>query len=166
MQIALYQPDIPQNVGSILRLCACMDVPCHIIEPCGFILDDKRIRRVAMDYAAHVDMRRHSSWERFLEETRAAGQRILLLSTKASAHYCDFRYTPSDLLLLGRESAGAPPDVAGATDARLRIPMASGTRSLNVAMAAGMALGEALRQTRQSGMAANNTPECNIILTE
>jgi len=148
MQIALYQPDIPQNVGSILRLCACMDAACHIIEPCGFILDDKRLKRVAMDYAEHVRLHRHRSWERFLAVAREQGWRVLLFSTKAAVDYCDFTFKASDVLLLGRESAGVPPAVADAADARLRIPIAPHTRSLNVSTAAAMALGEALRQTR------------------
>lgn len=148
MQIALYQPDIPQNLGSILRLAACMDVPCHIIEPCGFVLDDKRLRRVAMDYAAQAVFHRHDSWERFVEAMRNAGTRILLLTTKAKHHYCDFTYNSSDILLLGRESAGVPQHVVEAANASLRIPMQGQARSLNIAVAAGMALGEALRQTR------------------
>jgi tRNA (cytidine/uridine-2'-O-)-methyltransferase len=148
MQIALYQPDIPQNVGSILRLCACMDVACHIIEPCGFILDDKRLARVAMDYAQHVRLLRHSSWERFLAQAREQNWRVILFTTKGASDYCDFTFKASDVLLLGRESAGVPPAVADAADARLRIPIAPHARSLNVATAAAMALGEGLRQTR------------------
>ncbi len=142
--IALYQPDIPQNLGSILRLCACTDVPCHIIEPCGFIIDDKRIRRVAMDYIGHVKWQRHSSWERFKADTKS---RIILLSTKAKANYCDFSFSRPDILLLGRESAGVPQEVLDHCDASVRIPMSQHARSLNIALAAGMVLGEALRQT-------------------
>jgi tRNA (cytidine/uridine-2'-O-)-methyltransferase len=148
MQIALYQPDIPQNMGSILRLGACMDAQCHVIEPCGFILDDKRLKRVAMDYASQVTLLRHASWERFLETIRGEGQRIILLSTKATGHYCDFAFRPRDVLLLGRESAGVPAAVAEAVDTKLRIPMVPAARSLNVALATAMVLGEALRQTR------------------
>ena len=148
MQIALYQPDIPQNVGSILRLTACMGVACHIIEPCGFVLDDKRMKRVAMDYAAQAEMQRHTSWDSFLAAMRANRSRILLFSTKARTHYCDFAYTSQDILLFGRESAGVPPDVAQAVDERLLIPMMPGTRSLNISLAAAMALGEGLRQVR------------------
>jgi tRNA (cytidine/uridine-2'-O-)-methyltransferase len=148
MQIALYQPDIPQNVGSILRLTACMGVACHIIEPCGFVFDDRRMKRVVMDYDAHVELHRHVSWERFLETAWAQGSRVLLLSTRAVKHYCDFAYRPADILLLGRESAGVPPNVAQTADERLLIPMAPGTRSLNIALAAAMALGEGLRQAR------------------
>ncbi len=144
MEIALYQPDIPQNLGSILRLCACMDVVCHIIEPCGFILDDKRIARVAMDYIEHVKWQRHSSWEQFKSTTKS---RIILLSTKAKTNYYDFKFEPSDILLFGRESAGVPQEVADYADAVLKIPMNPGTRSLNIALSASMVLGEALRQT-------------------
>lgn len=142
--IALYQPDIPQNLGSILRLCACMDVECHIIEPCGFILDDKRIKRVAMDYIEHVKWQRHSSWEQFKTVTKS---RIILFSTKAQTSYYDFAFQASDILLFGRESAGVPQEVADYADAALRIPLSPHARSLNVALTASMALGEAIRQT-------------------
>ncbi len=151
MQIALYQPDIPQNLGSILRLCACMGVACHVIEPCGFVFDDKRLQRVAMDYAAKVELYRHSSWEAFLQTMEGQGARIVLLSTKATQDYYDFSFRSSDILLLGRESAGVPPEVAEAADAALRIPMAPHARSLNIAVSAGMAVGEALRQVRAGG---------------
>ncbi len=149
MQIALYQPDIPQNMGSILRLCACMDVMCHIIEPCGFVIDDKRLKRVAMDYALQAKVQRHSSWERFLEAARLQKSRLVLLTTKATDVYYDFAFGCADILLLGRESAGVPEEAAQIVDAKIRIPMASGARSLNIAQAASMALGEALRQTKQ-----------------
>lgn len=143
--IALYQPDIPQNLGSILRLCACMDVECHIIEPCGFVLDDKRIARVAMDYIDHVQWKRHTSWEAF---KAGAKSRTVLLTTKSQQSCYDFTFQDSDILLLGRESAGVPQDVADAADVRLCIPMSPQVRSLNIALAASIALGEALRQTR------------------
>ncbi len=149
MHLALYQPDIPQNLGSILRLCACLGATCHIIEPCGFILDDKRMKRVAMDYADKANVQRHSSWERFYEFARAENKRIVLLSTKASQSYYDYAYTHHDILLMGRESAGVPEPVAACADARLRIPMAENARSLNIAQAASMVLGEALRQTER-----------------
>jgi tRNA (cytidine/uridine-2'-O-)-methyltransferase len=154
MHIVAYQPDIPQNVGSFIRLCACMDTPLHIVEPCGFLFDDKRIRRVAMDYYDAARITRHRSWEAFLEYRRLdLGQetpvgRLLLLSTHASEDYTRFAYAPNDMLVLGRESAGVPPEVAQAADARLRIEMNAGTRSLNVALAASMVLGEAIRQTK------------------
>jgi tRNA (cytidine/uridine-2'-O-)-methyltransferase len=147
MQIALYQPDIPQNTGTILRLCACMGVTAHIIEPAGFPISDRHFRRAGMDYLDQVDWRRHDSWARFEEWRRQEGHRLLLLTTKGATPYLDFRYQPSDILLLGRESAGVPESVAEAADARLVIPIQPGLRSLNVAMAAAIALGEALRQT-------------------
>ena len=147
MQIALYQPDIPQNTGTILRLCACTGVSAHIIEPAGFPISDRHFRRAGMDYLDQVDWQHHDSWTRFEEWRRQEGHRVLLLTTKGDTPYLDFRYQPSDILLLGRESAGVPESVAGAADARLVIPVRPGLRSLNVAIAAAMALGEALRQT-------------------
>jgi tRNA (cytidine/uridine-2'-O-)-methyltransferase len=147
MQIALYQPDIPQNTGTILRLCACMGVAAHIIEPAGFPISDRHFRRAGMDYLEKVNWRRHDSWAKFEEWRRLEGHRLLLLTTKGATPYLDFRYQASDILLLGRESAGVPESVTNAADARLVIPIQGGLRSLNVAMAAAMALGEALRQT-------------------
>ncbi len=148
MHIALYQPDIPQKLGSILRLCACLGVTCHIIEPCGFILDDKRLKRVAMDYAEQAHYVRHVSWEQFITSARGQAARIVLLTTKARHSCYDFSFMSSDILLLGRESAGVPQSVAEVADARIGIPMTPPARSLNIAQAASMALGEALRQTR------------------
>ncbi len=149
MDIVLYEPDIPQNTGSMIRLCACMDVGLHIIEPCGFPLDDKRLRRVAMDYYDAARITRHVSWQRFLD-FRQGGQQgsLLVLSTHASMAYTEYRFSPGDMLLLGRESAGVPDTVRDAADARLAIPVQRGMRSLNVALAASMVLGEALRQTQ------------------
>jgi tRNA (cytidine/uridine-2'-O-)-methyltransferase len=144
MRLALYQPDIPQNTGAVLRLGACFKVPVDIIEPCGFPFDDKRLRRSAMDYGGACDLTRHSSWQAFLE-ARPAG-RLVLLSTAGAVPYTDFAFAPTDVLLLGRESRGVPEDVHAGADARVRIPMAEGLRSLNVAMAAGIVLAEALRQ--------------------
>ncbi len=148
MQIALYQPDIPQNTGTILRLCACMDVAAHIIEPAGFAVSDRNFRRAGMDYLDQVNWMRHDSWARFEDWRREARHRLLLFTTKGATPYLDFRYQPSDILLFGRETAGVPEAVSEAADARLVIPIRVGLRSLNVAMAAAMALGEALRQTR------------------
>ena len=153
MQIALYQPDIPQNTGTILRLCACMGVAAHIIEPAGFPISDRHFRRAGMDYLDQVDWRRHDSWAKFEEWRRQERHRLLLLTTKGATPYLDFRYQASDILLFGRESAGVPESVADAADARLVIPIQGGLRSLNVAMAAAMALGEALRQTRSGKIA-------------
>jgi tRNA (cytidine/uridine-2'-O-)-methyltransferase len=148
MQIALYQPDIPQNTGTILRLCACMGVAAHIIEPAGFPVSDRNFRRAGMDYLDQVNCMRHDSWTRFEDWRRQEGYRLLLFTTKAATPYLDFRYQSSDILLFGRESAGVPSAVAEAADARLVIPIQPGLRSLNVAMAVAMALGEALRQTQ------------------
>ena len=147
MQIALYQPDIPQNTGTILRLCACMDVVVHIIEPAGFAVSDRLFRRAGMDYLHQVSWIRHDSWRKFEEWRRRDGHRLVLFTTKGATPYLDFVYQASDILLFGRETAGVPQAVADAVDARLVIPLKAGLRSLNVAMAAAMALGEALRQT-------------------
>ena len=147
MQIALYQPDIPQNTGTILRLCACMGAAAHIIEPAGFPVSDRHFRRSGMDYLDQVSWMRHDSWTKFEEWRHTGGHRLLLFTTKGAAPYLDFRYQASDILLFGRESAGVPEAVADAADARIVIPIRAGLRSLNVAMAAAMALGEALRQT-------------------
>lgn len=148
MRIALFQPDIPQNAGTILRLCACLGVEAHIIEPAGFPVSDRHFRRAGMDYLDRVTIVRHISWAAFTEWRQADGGRLVLFSTKSSRPYLDFRFASDDILIFGRESAGVPDDVAAAADARLLIPIAPGLRSLNVAMATAMALGEALRQTR------------------
>lgn len=150
MRIALFQPDIPQNTGTILRLCACLAVEAHIIEPAGFPVSDRHFRRSGMDYLDQVRLVRHVAWPAFEDWRREAGCRLLLLTTKGGKSYLDQDYRPDDILLLGRESAGVPGEVFAASDAQLLIPMQSGLRSLNVAMAAAMALGEALRQTRPS----------------
>jgi tRNA (cytidine/uridine-2'-O-)-methyltransferase len=148
MRLALYQPDIPPNTGTILRLGACLGVPVDIIEPCGFPFSDKALRRAGMDYLDQVAMTRHLSWEDFLAAQRGLG-RIVLLTTHAQQSYADFAFGPDDVLLLGRESAGVPDTVHRSVDASVRIPMAPCVRSLNVAIAAAMVLGEALRQTGQ-----------------
>lgn len=144
MRLALYQPDIPQNCGTILRLGACLGIPVDIIEPCGFHLDDKRLRRAGLDYLSAGDWQRHGSWEDF---RAVLPGRLLLLTTRGETRYSDFSYASDDTLLLGRESAGAPEEVHRAADARLAIPLKRGLRSINVATAAAMVLGEALRQT-------------------
>ena len=148
MRIVLYQPDIPQNTGTILRFCACLGVAAHIIEPAGFPVSDRHFRRSGMDYLDQVSITRHDSWSHFEGWRAEIGARLLLLTTKGSQSYLDHRYEASDILLLGRESAGVPEEVAAAADARLVIPIRPGLRSLNVAVAAAMATGEALRQTR------------------
>ncbi len=148
LNLALFEPDIPQNVGTLLRLGAAMDVPVHIIEPCGFPFGaDKGLKRAAMDYMDHVDLTRHPSWEDF--EKKSPG-RLILLTTKAASPYWDFRFQPGDTLLLGRESAGVPQEVHNRADVRLTIPMQGGLRSINVATAAAMVVGEALRQLSQT----------------
>lgn len=147
MRLALYEPDIPQNTGALLRFAACMGVAVDIIEPCGFLLDDRRLRRAGMDYLEGVDLTRHRSWQRFADWRRSTGARLILLTTAGDTPYARFRFDAGDILLVGRESAGVPPAVHAAADARLLIPMAAGVRSLNVALAAAMVAGEALRQT-------------------
>ena len=147
MQIALFQPDIPQNTGTILRLCACLDVAAHIIEPAGFPLSDRAFRRAGMDYLDQVRLTRHVSWTKFEEWRRGTGFRLVLFTTKGVTSYLDFRYGASDILLFGRETVGVTDEVVAAAEARLKIPIKPGLRSLNVAMAAAMAVGEARRQT-------------------
>lgn len=145
MRLALFEPDIPQNLGAFIRLSACLGVPLDIIEPCGFPVDDKRIRRAAMDYYELARITRHASWAAFRRE-RAPG-RLILLTTKADDSFPKVAFRRDDTLLLGRESAGVPREVHEAADLRLRIPLQKGARSLNVALAAAMVLSEALRQT-------------------
>lgn len=145
MRLALFQPDIAQNAGTMLRLAACFGVAVDVIEPCGFAFDERRFRRAGMDYLDRVDLRRHSSWAAFRRDGR--GGRLVLLTTGAPTAYTDFAFRPDDTLMVGQESAGVPRDVHDAVDARIRVPMAAGLRSLNVALAAAVVLGEALRQT-------------------
>jgi tRNA (cytidine/uridine-2'-O-)-methyltransferase len=145
MRLALYQPDIPQNTGAIFRLAACFGVPVDVIEPCGFILSDAKMRRAGMDYMGRVDWVRHASWERYLP-ARAPG-RLVLLTTAAESTLDQFSFQADDTIMLGRESAGAPAEVHAAADGRIRIPIRDDMRSLNVAQAASIALWEALRQT-------------------
>ncbi len=144
--IALYQPDIAQNVGAVIRTCACFGAPLHIIEPCGFIFDMARIKKAALDYVEHADVIRHSSFEVFRKD-RPAGK-LVLFSTKATLDYDQHAFAPNDLLLFGRESAGVPEDVAAAADVCVRIPMREGMRSLNVAQTAAIGISEAMRQHR------------------
>ena len=145
MRLALFEPDIPQNLGAFIRLSACMAVPLDVIEPCGFPLDDKRIRRAAMDYYDYARIQRHASWTAFRQNRVAS--RLVLLTTAGAARFPDVEFSPDDTLLLGRESAGVPAAVHDAADLRLRIPLRKSLRSLNVALAAAIVLGEALRQT-------------------
>ncbi|HXH43895.1 MAG TPA: tRNA (cytidine(34)-2'-O)-methyltransferase [Bradyrhizobium sp.] len=148
MQIALFQPDIPQNTGTILRLCACLGLAAHIIEPAGFPISDRLFRRAGMDYLDHVRLTRHDSWSKFEDWRASEDRRLLLFTTRAATDYRDFHYQSSDILLFGRESAGVTDAVVAAADARLVIPIKAGLRSLNVAMSVAMAAGEALRQIR------------------
>lgn len=145
MRLALYQPDIPQNTGTMMRLCACMNIPMDIIEPCGFALSDKNLKRAGMDYLAHLELTRHMNWQNF--RTADKTRRIVLLTTKAETRFTDFAFHADDTLLVGRESAGVPDDVHAACDHRIIIPMAPAVRSINVAVSASMVLSEALRQT-------------------
>lgn len=144
MNLILYQPDIPQNMGAMLRLCACLGVQMSIIEPCGFLLDDRRMDRVAMDYKRQVQLIRYQSWEVFKHNRPA--NRIVLLTTKAQTPYWDFSFESTDQILVGQESCGVPTEVADYCDSRLVVPMKGQARSLNVAMAAAIVLGEAQRQ--------------------
>lgn len=146
MRLALFQPDIPQNLGATIRLAACLGVSLDVIEPCGFPLSDAAIRRAAMDYTATVDLKRHSSWDIYHAIT-APCHRIVLFTTRGAQPLSAFTFEPDDVLLFGRESAGVPDEVHNAVNARVIIPLVAGARSLNVVTAAAIAVGEALRQT-------------------
>ena len=147
MRLALFQPDIPQNLGAALRLGACLDVPVDVIEPCGFPLSDAGVRRAAMDYGALADMTRHANWAEFQAAPQRGTGRLLLFTTRGATPLHEFAFRPGDTLLFGRESSGAPAEVHAAADARLYIPLARGARSLNLTVSAAIALSEALRQT-------------------
>ncbi len=146
MRLVLYEPDIPQNAGTLFRLAACLGVPLDLIEPCGFHLDDRRLRRAGLDYLERLDLTRHRSWHSYLQAPRG---RLVLLTTRGTSPYTQFAFRPDDSLMVGRESAGVPPQVHETADATLRIPLRPDMRSINVALAAAMVLGEALRQTDQ-----------------
>jgi tRNA (cytidine/uridine-2'-O-)-methyltransferase len=148
LRLALFEPDIPQNTGTLLRLAACFGVEVDLIEPFGFLWDDRRLKRAALDYAAQATIRRHASWTRFVTD-RDPDSRLVLLTTRGTVPYHHFAFVPDDTLLLGRESAGVPDDVHAAAAARVAIPMQPVARSLNVAIAGAIVLAEALRQTRQ-----------------
>jgi len=147
IDLALYQPDIPQNTGTLLRLGACVGVRVHVIHPTGFAFSPKTLRRGALDYLEQAEFVEHVSYARFTEWRRQAGRRLVLLTTKASVSAYACQYDKEDILMVGRESAGVPDGVAAAADLRVRIPMRPGLRSINVALAATLVLGEALRQT-------------------
>jgi tRNA (cytidine/uridine-2'-O-)-methyltransferase len=144
MRLALFEPDIPQNTGALLRLAACLGLGVDLIEPAGFVLSDRRLQRAGMDYLDLVPLARHTSWAAFQKARRG---RLVLLTTRAEMPYHDFSFAASDILLLGRESAGVPDGVHRSADAQVRVPMVQNARSLNVALAAAMVLSEALRQT-------------------
>jgi tRNA (cytidine/uridine-2'-O-)-methyltransferase len=146
LRIALFQPDIPGNTGTILRLAACLGLAVDIIEPAGFDISDRNLKRAGMDYIASVALTRHVNWERFESSRQAEGRRLVLASTKAALPYTRFAFQPGDILLFGRESAGVPDHVYAATPNRILVPMVEGQRSLNVAMSVAMIAGEALRQ--------------------
>ena len=150
LAIALYEPDIPQNTGTILRLCACLGVAAHLIEPAGFPITDQAFRRAAMDYLDQVTIHRHASWQAFDSWRRSEGLELALFTTRGSISYLDHDYRRPGILIFGRESAGVPERVAESADTRLVIPVREGLRSLNIAMACAMAVGEAIRQTRGS----------------
>lgn len=145
MHIALYQPDIPQNVGAAMRLCACLGLTLDIIEPCGFPWDPRKIRQSGMDYIEQVELNRHDSWKSFL--SAYPEKRLVLMTTKSSLPYTDFIFDKNDILIAGRESAGVPIDIHQSIESRVTIPMAGNTRSLNIINATAMITGEALRQT-------------------
>ena len=153
MRIVVYEPDIPQNLGAMLRLAACMGIPTDVVGPCGFPFAienpsaDKQLRRVVMDYATLTDVTGHQSWQAYTESTGHSHGRLLLLTTSGDTHYADFAYRADAILLVGRESGGVPKEIHDQADARMRIPLAPGARSLNVVVAAAIVLGEALRQT-------------------
>ena len=147
VRLALYQPDIPQNTGTMLRMAACLGVAVEIIEPAGFDVSDRNFRRAGLDYLAALEITRYPFWRAFEASRAERGLRLVLATTKASLPYTDAAFEPDDLLLFGRESAGVPEEVHAAADLRIRVPMRPGLRSLNVALSAAMILGEALRQT-------------------
>lgn len=146
MRLVIFQPDIPQNTGTMLRLAACFGLSVDLIEPCGFVFDDRRLRRAGMDYLDGVDLMRHRSWDSYLDWRRRNPSRLLLLTTKTADRYCDVAFQPTDSLLVGQESAGVPQHAHDTADGRITIPMRTGFRSLNVAMAAALVIGEAQRQ--------------------
>lgn len=149
MRLVLFEPDIPQNAGTLLRTAACLGVAVDLVEPCGFILSDRHYRRAGLDYLEQVVLVRHPSWQAFIaNRSRRECGRLVLLTTRASLPYVAFSFVESDDILVGSESAGVPDSVHALADARLRVPMVPHVRSLNVAVAASMVLGEALRQTR------------------
>jgi tRNA (cytidine/uridine-2'-O-)-methyltransferase len=159
MRIALFQPDIPQNTGTVLRLGACLGVPVHIIEPAGFPSSDRAFRRAGMDYLDQVEVVRHVDWDAFEAWRNAERARLVLFTTRADRSYLDCAFRRDDVLLFGSESTGVPEKVHAAANVRVAIPMREGLRSLNVAMAAAMAVGEAMRQIGAQGSGGHRAPE-------
>lgn len=149
LRLALYQPDIPQNTGTLLRTGACLGVAVDLIEPAGFAVTDRNLRRAGLDYLDEAMLTRHDDWVAFDAARRAAGRRLVLLTTRGETDYRDFAFMPDDVIMVGRESAGVPDAVHETADARLIVPMRPGMRSLNVAIAAALVVGEALRQLRR-----------------
>ena len=146
VNLVLFQPEIPQNTGAIIRLCSCLGVPMEIIEPCGFILDDKRLKRVAMDYIMKNEIIRHKSWEIFYNKKKKSKKRLILFTTKANKNFRNFNFNNEDLLLFGNESSGVPETVRNEVDESVKIPICEGARSLNISMSVAIGVSEALRQ--------------------
>jgi tRNA (cytidine/uridine-2'-O-)-methyltransferase len=146
LRLALYQPDIPQNAGTMLRMAACFGLAADIIEPAGFPVSDRHFRRSGMDYLDHIEIKRHISFATFDSDRKSSGKRLILLTTKASIGHTQFRFQTGDILMVGRESSGVPTEVHEAVDGRVVIPMHAQLRSINVALSAAIVLGEALRQ--------------------
>ena len=150
MRIALFEPDIPQNAGNIFRLGACLGIPIDIIEPTGFVIDDKRLKRASMDYYDYLDLTKHVSWEKFYEWSKKNSYQLILLTTKSQKSYYDYKFQPKDIILFGRESAGVPDYVHEAVHERLTIPMIKGPRSINLSSSVSMVAGEMIRQLKLS----------------
>ena len=150
MRIALFEPDIPQNAGNIFRLGACLGIPIDIIEPAGFVIDDKRLKRASMDYYDYLDLTKHVSWEKFYEWSKKNSFQLILLTTKSQKSYYDYKFQAKDIILFGRESAGVPDYVHEAVDERLTIPMIKGPRSINLSSSVSMVAGEMIRQLKLS----------------
>ena len=148
MRIALFEPDIPQNAGNIFRLGACLGIPIDIIEPAGFVIDDKRLKRASMDYYDYLDLTKHVSWEKFYEWSKKNSYQLILLTTKSQKSYYDYKFQAKDIILFGRESAGVPDYVHQAVDERLTIPMIKGPRSINLSSSVSMVAGEMIRQLK------------------
>ena len=148
MRIALFEPDIPQNTGNIFRLGACLGIPVDIIEPAGFVIDDKKVKRASMDYIKYLDLTKHISWLKFYNWSKENSYRIILLTTKSEESYFDYKFMKNDILLFGRESAGVPDEVHNLSDERLTIPMVKGPRSINLSSSVAMVASEAVRQLK------------------